>query len=86
VIRGSGLNPGGGFIESKAMTEEEYWEERREQDRHEYQCWLDGCQGWATNYGCPDDYVQDEQRWRSMFDSAMTPDEAVQEDLKEGAE
>lgn len=67
------------------MTDEEYWEEMRQQDQHEYQCWLEMCQSFATAHGCPDDYVQDEQRWRFMFDRGWTPLLSVIEDLKEAA-
>lgn len=71
------------------MTEEEYIEELMHQHYHEeclYQQWLDECRDVATVAGCPRDYVLDEQRWRVMFDGGMSPEEAVEEDLKEGAE
>jgi hypothetical protein len=49
----------------------------------EYHAWLNLCRMWASSCGCPEDYVQDEQRWAFMFLQGLTAYAAVQEDLKE---
>lgn len=71
------------------MNEEQYYEELRLQHYHEeylYQQWLTECVEVSTSAGCPDGYVVDEQRWRAMFDAGMSPEDAVEEDLTEGAQ
>ena len=57
--------------------------EQIHEQSQEYQAWLNLCRVWAASCGCPDDYVQDEQRWAFMFRQGLTAYAAVQEDLRE---